>query len=53
MSYNATFGRQNAEKMFAREIKEGYPVIVKADSDGNVIVLNASRDAPDSLPLPV
>lgn len=44
-----------AEKMLAREIKEGDSVIVDADSDGNVIVLNGSSRAPDSLPdtLPV
>ena len=39
-----------AEKMLAREIKEGDSVIVDADSDGNVIVLNGSTGAPDSLP---
>jgi len=39
--------------MFASEIKEGDSVIVDADSDGNVIVLNGSSGAPDSLPLPV
>ncbi|CAK8579103.1 unnamed protein product [Lathyrus sativus] len=38
-----------AEKMLAREIKEGDSVIVDADSDGNVIVLNGSTGAPDSL----
>ena len=38
-----------AEKMLAREIKEGDSVIVDADSDGNVIVLNGSSGAPDSL----
>ncbi|KAE9610173.1 putative ClpA/B family, UVR domain, P-loop containing nucleoside triphosphate hydrolase [Lupinus albus] len=44
-----------AEKMLSREIKEGDSVIVDADSDGNVIVLNGSSGAPDSLPeaLPV
>jgi hypothetical protein len=51
MSYNATFGRQHTE-MFARDIKEGDSAIVDADSDGNVIVLNCSSGAPDSLPLP-
>ncbi|CAL0306729.1 unnamed protein product [Lupinus luteus] len=39
-----------AEKMLAREIKEGDSVIVDADSDGNVIVLNGSNGAPESLP---
>ncbi|CAJ2676690.1 unnamed protein product [Trifolium pratense] len=39
-----------AEKMLSREIKEGDSVIVDADSDGNVIVLNGSSGAPDSLP---
>ncbi|OIW17793.1 hypothetical protein TanjilG_06478 [Lupinus angustifolius] len=38
-----------AEKMLAREIKEGDSVIVDADSDGNVIVLNGSSGAPESL----
>ncbi|KAF1887697.1 hypothetical protein Lal_00023704 [Lupinus albus] len=38
-----------AEKMLAREIKEGDSVIVDADSDGNVIVLNGSSGAPQSL----
>ncbi|RYR19202.1 hypothetical protein Ahy_B03g063911 isoform B [Arachis hypogaea] len=42
-----------AEKMLAREIKEGDCVIVDADSDGNVIVLNGSSGAPDSLPEPL
>ncbi|KAH1255199.1 Chaperone protein ClpC, chloroplastic [Glycine max] len=44
-----------AEKMLAREIKEGDSVIVDVDSDGNVIVLNGSSGAPESLPeaLPV
>ena len=44
-----------AEKMLAREIKEGDSVIVDVDSDGNVIVLNGSRGTPESLPkaLPV
>ncbi|KAK6153873.1 hypothetical protein DH2020_013512 [Rehmannia glutinosa] len=35
-----------AEKMLAREIKEGDSVIVDVDSDGNVIVLNGSSGAP-------
>lgn len=39
-----------AEKMLAREIKEGDSVIVDADSDGNVIVLNGSSGAANSLP---
>ncbi|KAG4398260.1 hypothetical protein AAZX31_08G008500 [Glycine max] len=38
-----------AEKMLAREIKEGDSVIVDSDSEGNVIVLNGSSGAPDSL----
>ncbi|KAF7834045.1 chaperone protein ClpC, chloroplastic [Senna tora] len=44
-----------AEKMLAREIKDGDSVIVDVDSDGNVIVLNGSSGAPESLPeaLPV
>ncbi|XP_027332263.1 chaperone protein ClpC, chloroplastic isoform X5 [Abrus precatorius] len=44
-----------AEKMLAREIKEGDSVIVDVDSDGNVIVLNGSSGTPESLPeaLPV
>ncbi|CAI8618808.1 unnamed protein product [Vicia faba] len=42
-----------AEKMLSREIKEGDSVIVDADSDGNVIVLNGSSGAPDSLPDPL
>ncbi|KAH9770220.1 Chaperone protein ClpC1 [Citrus sinensis] len=44
-----------AEKMLAREIKEGDSVIVDVDSDGNVTVLNGSSGAPESLadPLPV
>ncbi|GMY15208.1 chaperone protein ClpC, chloroplastic [Fagus crenata] len=44
-----------AEKMLAREIKEGDSVIVDVDSDGNVNVLNGSSGAPESLPeaLPV
>ncbi|CAK8578674.1 unnamed protein product [Lathyrus sativus] len=45
-----------AEKMLAREIKEGDSIIVDADSDGNVIVLNGSCGscgAPDSLPDPL
>ncbi|KAL4036444.1 hypothetical protein IC575_005184 [Cucumis melo] len=39
-----------AEKMLAREIKEGDSVIVDVDSDGNVTVLNGSSGAPESLP---
>ncbi|XP_042001187.1 ATP-dependent Clp protease ATP-binding subunit ClpA homolog CD4B, chloroplastic-like [Salvia splendens] len=35
-----------AEKMLAREIKEGDSVIVDVDSDGNVIVLNGSSGTP-------
>jgi len=44
-----------AEKMLAREIKEGDSVMVDADSDGNVIVLNGSSGTANSLPeaLPV
>ncbi|OMO94707.1 Chaperonin ClpA/B [Corchorus capsularis] len=44
-----------AEKMLAREIKEGDSVIVDVDSDGNVTVLNGSSGAPESLadPIPV
>ncbi|XP_057415994.1 chaperone protein ClpC, chloroplastic-like [Lotus japonicus] len=44
-----------AEKMLAGEIKEGDSVIIDADSDGKVIVLNGSSGAPESLPeaLPV
>ncbi|GMN60495.1 hypothetical protein TIFTF001_029584 [Ficus carica] len=44
-----------AEKMLAREIKEGDSVIVDVDSDGNVTVLNGSSGSPESLPeaLPV
>ncbi|KAK7369609.1 hypothetical protein VNO80_11651 [Phaseolus coccineus] len=38
-----------AEKMLAREIKEGDSVIVDADSDGNVIVLNGSSGVQESL----
>ncbi|KAG6686095.1 hypothetical protein I3843_11G001200 [Carya illinoinensis] len=38
-----------AEKMLAREIKEGDSVIVDVDSDGNVIVLNGSGGAPEPL----
>ncbi|XP_019160510.1 PREDICTED: ATP-dependent Clp protease ATP-binding subunit ClpA homolog CD4A, chloroplastic-like isoform X2 [Ipomoea nil] len=41
-----------AEKMLAREIKEGDSVIVDADSDGNVTVLNGSGGAPPP-PAPV
>jgi ATP-dependent Clp protease ATP-binding subunit ClpC len=39
-----------AEKMLAREIKEGDSVIVDVDSDGNVIVLNGTSGAQESLP---
>ncbi|PON97449.1 ClpA/B family [Trema orientale] len=39
-----------AEKMLAREIKEGDSVIVDVDSDGNVTVLNGSSGSPESLP---
>ncbi|GLT39934.1 hypothetical protein SLA2020_140990 [Shorea laevis] len=44
-----------AEKMLAREIKEGDSVIVDVDSDGNVTVLNGSSGASETLadPLPV
>ncbi|KAI7736478.1 hypothetical protein M8C21_012083 [Ambrosia artemisiifolia] len=43
-----------AEKMLAREIKEGDLVIVDVDSDGNVTVLNASGGAPpEVLPEPI
>lgn len=44
-----------AEKMLAREIKEGDSVIVDVDSDGNVTVLNGSSGTPESLadPIPV
>ncbi|KAK6147977.1 hypothetical protein DH2020_018889 [Rehmannia glutinosa] len=35
-----------AEKMLARDIKEGDSVIVDVDSDGNVIVLNGTSGAP-------
>ncbi|KAJ0643187.1 putative ClpA/B family, UVR domain, AAA+ ATPase domain, ATPase, AAA-type, core, Clp ATPase [Helianthus annuus] len=43
-----------AEKMLAREIKEGDSVIVDVDSDGNVTVLNASGGAPpELLPEPI
>ncbi|XP_022730349.1 ATP-dependent Clp protease ATP-binding subunit ClpA homolog CD4B, chloroplastic isoform X2 [Durio zibethinus] len=38
-----------AEKMLAREIKEGDSVIVDVDSDGNVTVLNGSSGTPESL----
>ncbi|KAI6675763.1 hypothetical protein NL676_003669 [Syzygium grande] len=38
-----------AEKMLAREIKEGDSVIVDVDSDGNVTVLNGSSGAPEPL----
>ncbi|KAI9071902.1 hypothetical protein K1719_046137 [Acacia pycnantha] len=39
-----------AEKLLAREIKDGDSVIVDVDSDGNVIVLNGSSGSPDILP---
>ncbi|KAG9143861.1 hypothetical protein Leryth_011526, partial [Lithospermum erythrorhizon] len=45
-----------AEKMLAREIKEGDSVIVDVDSDGNVTVLNGSSGAPpepEALPEPL
>ncbi|CAH2040518.1 unnamed protein product [Thlaspi arvense] len=43
-----------AEKMLAREIKEGDSVIVDVDTDGNVTVLNGSSGAPpESLPEPI
>ncbi|XWS60203.1 hypothetical protein CRYUN_Cryun07bG0015300 [Craigia yunnanensis] len=44
-----------AEKMLAREIKEGDSVIVDVDSDGNVTVLNGTSGTPESLadPIPV
>ncbi|KAG6410431.1 hypothetical protein SASPL_128491 [Salvia splendens] len=43
-----------AEKMLAREIKEGDSVIVDVDSDGKVIVLNGSSGvAPEPSPEPV
>ncbi|TQE12882.1 hypothetical protein C1H46_001528 [Malus baccata] len=42
-----------AEKMLAREIKEGDSVIVDVDSDGNVTVLNGSSGSPESLPEPI
>ncbi|XP_047340757.1 ATP-dependent Clp protease ATP-binding subunit ClpA homolog CD4B, chloroplastic-like [Impatiens glandulifera] len=43
-----------AEKMLAREIKEGDSVIVDVDGDGNVTVLNGSSGAPESsLPEPI
>ncbi|XP_059641275.1 ATP-dependent Clp protease ATP-binding subunit ClpA homolog CD4B, chloroplastic [Cornus florida] len=42
-----------AEKMLAREIKEGDSVIVDVDADGNVTVLNGSSGAPESLPEPI
>ncbi|KAJ9559559.1 hypothetical protein OSB04_004719 [Centaurea solstitialis] len=43
-----------AEKMLAREIKEGDSVIVDVDSDGNVTVLNGSSGAPpEALPEPI
>ena len=41
-----------AEKMLAREIKEGDSVIVDVDSDGNVTVLKGSSGSPESLPEP-
>ncbi|KVH98912.1 AAA+ ATPase domain-containing protein [Cynara cardunculus var. scolymus] len=43
-----------AEKMLAREIKEGDSVIVDVDSEGNVTVLNGSSGAPpEALPEPI
>ncbi|KVH98191.1 AAA+ ATPase domain-containing protein [Cynara cardunculus var. scolymus] len=43
-----------AEKMLAREIKDGDSVIVDVDSDGNVTVLNGSNGAPpEALPEPM
>ncbi|GJW72449.1 ATP-dependent Clp protease ATP-binding subunit ClpA homolog CD4B, chloroplastic-like protein [Tanacetum coccineum] len=43
-----------AEKMLAREIKEGDSVIVDVDADGNVTVLNGSSGAPpEALPEPI
>ncbi|GFP82629.1 ATP-dependent clp protease atp-binding subunit clpa homolog cd4b chloroplastic [Phtheirospermum japonicum] len=43
-----------AEKMLAREIKEGDSVIVDVDSDGNVMVLNgASGTPPETSPEPL
>ncbi|KAI4385120.1 hypothetical protein MLD38_003178 [Melastoma candidum] len=39
-----------AEKMLAREIKEGDSVIVDVDTDGNVTVLNGGSGAPETLP---
>ncbi|XP_028765234.1 chaperone protein ClpC, chloroplastic-like [Neltuma alba] len=39
-----------AEKMLAREIKEGDSVIVDVDSDGSVMVLNGSIGALETLP---
>ncbi|XP_028765130.1 chaperone protein ClpC, chloroplastic-like [Neltuma alba] len=42
-----------AEKMLARKIKEGDSVIVDVDSDGNVIILNGSNGAPETLVEPV
>ena len=42
-----------AEKMLAREIKEGDSVIVDVDSDGNVTVLNGSSGTPESLGDPI
>ncbi|KAI3521090.1 hypothetical protein L1887_10549 [Cichorium endivia] len=41
-----------AEKMLAREIKEGDSVIVDVDSDGNVTVLGGSGGAPPEEVLP-
>ncbi|GKE16290.1 ClpC-like protein [Tanacetum coccineum] len=41
-----------AEKMLAREIKEGDSVIVDVDADGNVTVLNGGSGAPPSETLP-
>ena len=39
-----------AEKMLSGEIKDGDSVIIDVDSEGNVIVLNGSSGAPESLP---
>ncbi|XP_010550758.1 PREDICTED: chaperone protein ClpC1, chloroplastic [Tarenaya hassleriana] len=39
-----------AEKMLAREIKEGDSVIVDVDSDGNVIVLNGNNGRAGAIP---
>ena len=39
-----------AEKMLSGDIKDGDSVIIDVDSEGNVIVLNGSSGAPESLP---